>query len=265
MADWISTKKAMEILGVGATTIKRLADENRLPFIRTPGGHRRFKRLALEGLVRQIHEPLGVDAETDRWLQLLKSQPARQVIAELQSFRLRHADWYEVSDAMGNVVHQIGELFTRDEYSIVEVQISSFTLQQALGTLAATSAVPAPAVAQTALLATIDGEHHALGLSLTQLCLASSGTDTVWAGTNLPAQQLASYIDDADVEIVALSASEWLSDRVSLADSYRLIAEACKRNAIELILGGRGAWAENLHYGHRCNSFAELRAVVAAL
>lgn len=263
MADWISTKKATEILGVGATTIRRLADTDQLPSIRTPGGHRRFERSALEKMVRQNNKSPGANKDVQHWMQLLRSEPCRQILAELQSMRLRHADWYEVSDFIVKVIQRIRELSACGEYSVIEAQISSSTLQQALGTLAATSA--APALAKTALLGKIGRETHAPRLSLTQLCLESSGIDTVWAGTNLPARQLASYINSADVEIVALSAPEARSDNRSLADSYRMIVEVCRQNAIELILGGREEWAGDLRYGHRCNSYADLRTVVAAL
>jgi excisionase family DNA binding protein len=51
VAEWIGMAAAMDILGVGATTIKRWADEGRLPHIRTLGGHRRFNRSVVESLV----------------------------------------------------------------------------------------------------------------------------------------------------------------------------------------------------------------------
>lgn len=263
MTDWIGTKKAMDILGVGATTIRRLADDDRLPFIRTPGGHRRFKRSSIEKLVRQNYRKSGADKDIQHWMQLLKNEPCREAIAELQRVRLRHADWYEVSDFIVNVIQRIRDMSACGKYSMIEAQISFSTLQQALGTLAATSA--APPLAKTALLGNMGGEAHAPAMSLTQLCLESSGIDTICPGTNLPATELASYIDSADVEIVALSASEAQSDRISFADFYRVLVEACKENAVALILGGRGEWAENLHYGYRCNSYADLRSAVAAL
>jgi photoactive yellow protein len=40
----ISTQEAAELLGVGTSSVKRWADDGRLPTIKTPGGHRRFSR-----------------------------------------------------------------------------------------------------------------------------------------------------------------------------------------------------------------------------
>lgn len=252
----------MAILGVSATTIKRLADDNRLPSMRTLGGHRRFRRSAVEKLL-QNDALSGADSDVQRCMQLLKTEPCRRILAELQKLRLRHTDWYDVSDLIMDVMQQIRDMSASGKYSLIEAQISSSTLQQALGTLAATSA--APALAKTALVGKIHGDAQAPGLSLMQLCLESSGIDTVSAGTELLGRQIANYLDSADIEIVALSASESQLDKVSFAKSYRAVAEACQRNSIDLILGGRGGWPKDLYYGHRCDSFADLRAVVAAL
>ena len=54
MTDWIRTKQAMDMLGVGSTTIKRWADENKLRCIRTSGGHRRFHRNDIEQFLKKL-------------------------------------------------------------------------------------------------------------------------------------------------------------------------------------------------------------------
>ena len=40
--QWISLTKASEFLGVHSTTLRRWADDGQMPFMLTPGGHRRF-------------------------------------------------------------------------------------------------------------------------------------------------------------------------------------------------------------------------------
>jgi excisionase family DNA binding protein len=63
--DWISTKEAMKLLGVGSTTIKRWADDGRLPSGRTAGGHRRFSRKDVMRLMPQP-APAKRDVSTDK-------------------------------------------------------------------------------------------------------------------------------------------------------------------------------------------------------
>lgn len=43
--------EASRLLGVDPDTLRRWADEGRVPAFTTPGGHRRFERRALEGLI----------------------------------------------------------------------------------------------------------------------------------------------------------------------------------------------------------------------
>jgi len=49
----ITTRAAAGLLGVGTTSIKRWADDGTLPCVRTAGGHRRFLRSDVLGLLHQ--------------------------------------------------------------------------------------------------------------------------------------------------------------------------------------------------------------------
>ena len=49
--DWISLSEASRVLGVSPATLRRWSDAGRLRVFTTPGGHRRFSRAALEGLL----------------------------------------------------------------------------------------------------------------------------------------------------------------------------------------------------------------------
>jgi len=42
--ELMSISQVAELLGVSSKTIQRMSDSGRLPFIRTEGGHRRYKR-----------------------------------------------------------------------------------------------------------------------------------------------------------------------------------------------------------------------------
>jgi len=42
--EWVSLKQAADILGVHPATVRNWADGGKLPFRRTPGGHRRFSK-----------------------------------------------------------------------------------------------------------------------------------------------------------------------------------------------------------------------------
>ncbi len=46
----MTTQEAAKLLGVGPSSVKRWADDGRLPSIKTPGGHRRFRARDVESL-----------------------------------------------------------------------------------------------------------------------------------------------------------------------------------------------------------------------
>jgi excisionase family DNA binding protein len=49
--DWVGLSEASRVLGVSPATLRRWSDAGRLRVFTTPGGHRRFSRTALEGLL----------------------------------------------------------------------------------------------------------------------------------------------------------------------------------------------------------------------
>jgi excisionase family DNA binding protein len=51
MDDWLNLSEAAELLGVHPSTIRAWTDRGELPYQRTPGGHRRFRRADVEARV----------------------------------------------------------------------------------------------------------------------------------------------------------------------------------------------------------------------
>ena len=47
-SEWVSLGEAAQIIGVHPATIRNWAEQGELPFRRTPGGHRRFRRADLQ-------------------------------------------------------------------------------------------------------------------------------------------------------------------------------------------------------------------------
>lgn len=51
--DLLSVSAAADLLGVHVVTIRRWTDDGKLPEVRTPGGHRRIPRAAIDRLLRE--------------------------------------------------------------------------------------------------------------------------------------------------------------------------------------------------------------------
>ncbi len=115
MTDWISTKKAMALLGVSSTTIKRWADEGTLASTRTAGGHRRFRRDAVERLLRQ-QPATGKDLEIDEWIKLLTEESdVMRIRGEIYELRDQLGGWYRAADFLDNVMREIWSRRSDDE------------------------------------------------------------------------------------------------------------------------------------------------------
>src|SRR4051794_38728452 len=50
-SDWLTLADASGVLGVSGATLRRWADDGRVPVFTTPGGHRRFSRRSLQHLL----------------------------------------------------------------------------------------------------------------------------------------------------------------------------------------------------------------------
>lgn len=265
MAKLISTKRAMQILGVGSTTIKRWADENKLPALKTVGGHRRFRLEDVESLLQHSVPPAPealVNADT--WFEILDAhrdvQEVRDAIFQLHK---RFESWYRVADFLGEVLANIGARWANNQISIAEEHLATGLLDYALSSITASFHVPK--MAPTCLLAAPTGEKHTLGLSLVRACLCTAGFRTLWMGAETPFDEIVASIHRIKPASVLLSASPWMQDHGSLQNGCVAVESACKDEGSSLILGGRGAWPESTHYAHRCQTFDELRLTIEAL
>ena len=98
--EWMTLSEASAFLGVDASTLRVWADAGRMEAYRTPGGHRRFDRAALEAfLARSRQEPEPKLAE------LIGPHAARLVPDALE--QIRRQRWYRVLDE--STARAIGE------------------------------------------------------------------------------------------------------------------------------------------------------------
>jgi len=258
----ISTAKAARLLEVGPSTVKRWADDGLLPCIRTAGGHRRFRREAVD---RFLAERGGVDEGlVDVWLDvLLGDADLHRVGALLLEARAEHGAWCRVADAVGSVIRELGQRWTDGRITVLQEHGASERLTRGLAACAQNLAV-APN-APCCLLLAADGDDHTLGLSLAEICLREAGWSCRWAGRRTPGEDVEEAVRRGQVQMVALSASAASTDARKLGRQYRSLVEAARPRGVVLVLGGDGAWPEDPPYGQRLRSFRELSSLLSRL
>ncbi len=135
-SEWVSLGEAAEIIGVHPATIRNWAERGELPFRRTPGGHRRFRRadlkqwLASHRVTRPSEAQVVVQSALGRarleigdkrglsqqdWYERLSSdarETMRQQGLRLMDSLIRYLTNPELDSELDSS-HQIGELYGR--------------------------------------------------------------------------------------------------------------------------------------------------------
>lgn len=262
--EFLSPAEACAMAGVGPTTLKRWADAGVLAHVKTVGGHRRFRRAELERFLNSRTQlgPTG-SPDPNPWIAKLLRGPSHEVEAELLFARSRLGSWHQVAKELGQVLVEIGERWRREELSILDEHVVSERLARGLARIG--EALPSRPGAPRALLACLEGDEHALGLALVELCLREIGWTTLWAGPRTPLFELERIVGSLQLELIALSASAGSNAAGTLAHACESLARACGARGIALALGGDGAWPESPHGAHRFRDFASFQRFAAGL
>lgn len=164
-----SAQKARE-MGVGVSSVKRWADEGKLEFVMTPGGHRRFRSAAAEPPLSDAPRPRG----SDRIDALLK-----------------------ISDRL----HQIGEQWACGEITVADEHRESHAIAESLDRMR-TPNENGP----LCILACPPEELHELPLRIVRLVLEWRGWRTDLLGASTPWDSLQHAVKTMKPDLVALSA-----------------------------------------------------------
>lgn len=265
MDDQLTSSEVARLLGVTPSSVKRWTESGLLRCVITPGRHRRFTRRDVTEFAREHCEQLGPHALARQSLvdTLLSEQSIFAIQSEILAVRARERTWYETVEALAPVLSEIGERWARGEITILAEHRASERLARAL--TACTETIALAQDAPTALLASVEGDDHTLGLNLAELCLREVGWQALWGGRHMPTTEIIRRVEQGGIELVALSASASSSDAYELARHVERLAPVCARAGTQLVLGGSGAWPADaaLHDNvHRIERFAQLHELL---
>jgi excisionase family DNA binding protein len=88
-SEWVSLRRAADLLGVHPATVRNWADEGKLPSRRTPGGHRRFRIADLNKYAHSAPEAQPIE------VQLIIQNALGQTRMRVGDGTLAHVPWYE--------------------------------------------------------------------------------------------------------------------------------------------------------------------------
>ncbi len=237
---------------------------------RRPSGHRVYASTVVPRL-RRISEALArghragqVVAASEAALAALLSEvmpdasPARRVPASADGVAdlveaVRHydgadltrrllADWGRLgvvpflADRVGPLIEAIGQQWSD---GALEIRHEHFVTEQLSELLRALRApLDQRAAGPTAVLATLPGEQHGLGLLMAALVLSAAGVRVRVAGTDLPVGEISSLAREIKTRAVVVSVS--LTGQPQAARHLRALRTRLPRTTL-LMVGGQGA------------------------
>jgi len=136
-------------------------------------------------------------------------------------------------------MHEVGDLWAMGALTVADEHRATELTNRVLAALR-----PAPGELESgerrgrALLATIEGERHALGLRMAADIIEDSGFETIYLGADVPSGTLLQAVGVTDPDLVVLAAT-----MPELAPRLEEVAEAVREGypGVELLLGGQAA------------------------
>ena len=252
-SDLLSTNEAAAMLNVGASTVKRWADEGRLQCVKTAGGHRRF-RLSVVAEMLSDSVPGATEMSAS---QVLDDVDGHATLALLYQMRSRYGAWWVVAEQVASFLHRVGEDWASGTISIAEEHTISERLLRAIA--AACQAVPTSSSSRTCLFVMVEGDDHTLGLRLAELVAHEAGWRSRWVGRKTPLTELPDILASQTIQAVAASASSFSSDEALLSRQARSLEAMCQEANLPLALGGDGSWPQASPYAKRIADFDAFR------
>jgi len=254
----VSAGEAARRLGVAPITIQRWVDGGILRAERTPGGHRRIyvtelRRLIAESRPAELREPLA------GWLDVLMAGDPRRVKLALVTARQNLGSWAAVADQIAAAIAELGRQWEAGTCQIFEEHALSETLRR--GVALCSAELPYEPDAPRAVLFTVEGERHTLGLTLGELVLSEAGWRSCWLGEGPPADELQPLVDKLKPDLLVVSASS-VAPPNEIANYQAALSQAAAKNRVELGLAGSGSWSPDPTV-HRLITFEDLRTLLS--
>lgn len=256
----ISTRSVAALLNVAETTVKRWADDNTLPCVKSPGGHRKFlvqqviefaekHKYPLTGLLpppltQQQRDQLQLGVYTRNFSLLSKIfleeafQADRYGLRDLMSYIYKHHISYGdlVDHIIRPVMEQVGILWEQKKLEVNQEHKISQTVTEALHWFS-TELYKKPKNGQIVVLSCGEQEFHCLGLQAIAYGLECEGWTVQFLGANMPYDSLHSYIKSVKPAVVCLSLTVEKNMKNKKTE-LRHIAHATHSSGGILILGG---------------------------
>jgi excisionase family DNA binding protein len=257
----LSVGETARRLGVKPVTVQRWVDAGNLSALRTVGGHRRIPATEVRRLLAD-HRSVAESGQVSFWIDQLFEANAVTICEAMRRARRRKGSWYAVVEELVAAVSELGAMWEAGECHVYQEHAATEALRRAihlcLAKQATTKVDPGLAV-----LFTVPGERHSVGLSLAQLVVADAGWDILWIGDGPPKDEIALLVEDRRPDLLVTSCSG--SSPSAAVEPYEdALLSIAKTHKIDLVLAGAGPWSDRSQ-PNRVASFAEFHDAMGNL
>lgn len=284
VAQLFTTRQVAQALGVSEASLKRWCDKGLIPFVRTPGGHRRlplngvFQFVRQQGQTLESPEALGLPPTLRRNAGSFTAIRERMQTAisggdEPECRRLAlhlYLDGHAVTDICDEILtpvfHQIGEEWEHGEREIYEERRAIEVCMRILHQLQSVLPVP-EAGAPLAIGATLSGDPYVLPTTMVELVMRDAGWHAQSYGCGNPADTLASALQTIRPRLIWLSVSV-IDDEDGFVREYGKLYTAATKADAAVLLGGRALTPklrERIQYAAFCDNLKHAVAFARAL
>ncbi len=251
-----TTIEVARLCRVSDATVKRWEEAGLLKSERTSGGHRRFRAEEVarfqrdQGLgLKQSHgdesvtkttnrtRDKKVDSDSDFLLSLIDGGEE----AATNFFITAHLEGRPLTEIIDRLIcpamHEIGELWYREEISVAQEHLATRTVVSAIYKLRNVLSIPEMKGA-LAVCCAMEGDPHELPTLLAQIAVENEGVDVINFGAATPLYCLADEIVRYLPNFVCISAAV-INDLERLSRDYRDFREKIAKLGIPILLGGR--------------------------
>lgn len=155
-----------------------------------------------------FHKRVLADALSERFgIALLAgdSPAAEEVAREALELTLGEAVFYDL--VVQPAMHRVGQLWAAGEIGVAHEHLATEIATQVMVLAHELAGLPARRAEHRAMLATVEGEHHVLGLEMAAKLLESAGYDVLMLGADVPTGALPAIVADHHPALFAFSAT----------------------------------------------------------
>lgn len=245
--DLLTVQAAADIIGVSASTLKRICESESIPVIRTPGGHRRIDRIdlariaSMHGRSRKPHPHecmIQSDISTDQVIEMLVAGKALEVARLFSRGACNGMDLLiAIEDHLVSALWSVGQKWREKGLDIYQEHLCTSTAQTVLDILRNQIAVPKENAA-VAVGGSFSPSIDTFSSKLVGFGCHIAGFRAVDLGGYLPADSLANAATDLKAKIVWVTHTH-IFDVDQLLKNHEMLRERTPTD-VRIVVGGGG-------------------------